>query len=310
MRTMEKSEDLVMELCEGNKGLKQKLADSIALLKKTEHMALELDPRGFHLAFSGGKDSVALYQVAKMAGVKFFAEMEVTTIDPPELMRFIRDKYPDVKMNRPELNFYNLIKKKKCLPLRKQRYCCHVLKEQAGAGTVTLIGIRRAESRNRSKRNEVEISNYKFTGSLDQFNRSQEVSFQCISGKDKLLISPIIEWSDNDVWEFIKGNGFDYCNLYDEGSKRIGCVFCPMASIREKRRDEIKYPKMVKKIKESIQYLIDEYDYFQNQNISTNTITADQIFDWWITNKSSKEYFGKLNQQEMEFDDDTNTNKE
>lgn len=81
-----------------------------------------MSPDGYHLAFSGGKDSVALYHLAKMAGVKFKAHMQITTIDPPELMRFVRSQYPDVVLHRPEINIYKLIEKKKMLPIRTKRY--------------------------------------------------------------------------------------------------------------------------------------------------------------------------------------------
>ena len=101
-----------------------KIEASIALLKKAEPLALKMDERGFHLAFSGGKDSQVLYELAKMAGVKFHAEMQVTTLDPPELMKFVRKNYPEVKMNLPEMNFYKLIRKKGMLPLQQARYCC------------------------------------------------------------------------------------------------------------------------------------------------------------------------------------------
>jgi phosphoadenosine phosphosulfate reductase len=49
--------------------LQSKIAYSIALLRKCEQMALDYDPEnGFYLAFSGGKDSQALYHLAVMAG--------------------------------------------------------------------------------------------------------------------------------------------------------------------------------------------------------------------------------------------------
>ena len=135
-----------------------KIEASIAMLKKAESLALSMDERGFHLAFSGGKDSQVLYHLAKMAGVKFHAEMQITTLDPPELMRFVRAQYPDVKKNLPKMNFYNLIKKNGMLPMPKMRYCCRILKESAGDGSVRLLGIRAAESVRRAKRNEVEIN--------------------------------------------------------------------------------------------------------------------------------------------------------
>lgn len=70
---------------------RRKLQQSIELLQKAEKMALQLDPEnGFYLAFSGGKDSQALYHVAQMAGVKFKAHMSLTTVDPPEVIRFFK----------------------------------------------------------------------------------------------------------------------------------------------------------------------------------------------------------------------------
>ena len=109
--------------------LHRKMVDSICLIQKAEKLALEYSNDGFHLAFSGGKDSQVLYHLAVMAGVKFKAHMQITTIDPPKLLKFIRKNYPNVAFHRPEINFYQLIKKKKMLPLMNVRYCCQYLKE-------------------------------------------------------------------------------------------------------------------------------------------------------------------------------------
>jgi phosphoadenosine phosphosulfate reductase len=275
-----------------NPQLKHKVEYAINILKKTEKLALEMHPKGFHLAFSGGKDSLVLYHIAKMAGVKFHTHMQITTLDPPELLKFIRKSYKDVEFHRPEINFYELIKKKKMLPLRQARYCCTYLKEQAGAGTVTLTGIRASESVNRAKRNEVEISGRKYSNSLDQFNVDKERVINCVSGKDKILVAPIFQFTDNDVWGFIRGLNIEYCKLYDEGYRRIGCIFCPMASKKTKYRDRKRYPKVEAKIKESIQYLIDNIDYGGKYNAN-----ADEIFDWWCSDQPMAKYFAMLRYQ-------------
>ena len=115
-----------------NKNLQLKVNKAIATIQKAESIALKYQDYGFHLAFSGGKDSQVIYELCKMAGVKFRPVMQVTTLDPPELMRFIRKNYPDVIMERPEINFYNLIIRKMALPTRHMRFCCAYLKEQAG----------------------------------------------------------------------------------------------------------------------------------------------------------------------------------
>ena len=278
--------------------LEHKIAYSIALLRRAETLALRMSPDGYHLAFSGGKDSVALYHLAKMAGVKFKAHMQITTIDPPELMRFVRSQYPDVVLHRPEINIYKLIEKKKMLPIRTKRYCCAYLKEQTGGGTVTLLGIRAAESPRRAARNEVQIGNHRFSGSFDQFNRNKERDFACVGGKDKIMLSPIYRWQDSDVWNFIRGNNLPYCRLYDEGYQRIGCIFCPMSSVKNKARDRRRYPGVERAIKRSIQYLIDTNGYMERFHATT-----DEIFDWWVSNLPADQYFSTLRlQQKIDFD--------
>ena len=112
------------------------------------------DGSGYYLAFSGGKDSVVLKALADMAGVKYDAHYRVTSVDPPELVRFVKT-FPDVSMEVPRdkdgkpITMWNLIPKKKMPPTRLARYCCASLKETGGEGRITLTGVRWAESRNR-----------------------------------------------------------------------------------------------------------------------------------------------------------------
>ena len=89
-------------------GFDSRLQHSIDLLRKSEKLAFRYSAEGFYLAFSGGKDSQALYHVAKLAGVRFEAHYALTTLDPPEVVRFIRSHYPDVINDRPKLTFAQL----------------------------------------------------------------------------------------------------------------------------------------------------------------------------------------------------------
>lgn len=273
-----------------------KVKIAIQTIQKAESLALKYQDYGFHLAFSGGKDSQVIYELCKMAKVKFKPVMQVTTLDPPELMRFVRMNYPDVILERPKINFYNLIVKKKSLPTKMIRYCCQYLKEQAGENTVTILGIRKAESRARSKRNELEVSNHKYSNSLDQFNIDNENQILCLNGKDKILLSPIINWTNSDVWGFIRNRNLKYCELYDRGYHRIGCMFCPMACVRIKRLDRKNYPGVEKLIKKSIQKLCDENNY--GNNLDCN---VDEIFNWWISNDSMKVFNAKKLQYKIEY---------
>lgn len=108
-------------------------------------------PEGYYLAFSGGKDSVVIKALADMAGVKYDAHYNATTVDPPELVRFIKEKYPDVTIEKPEIPMFKLIAKKRTPPTRLFRYCCAYYKENASIGRVTITGARWAESDARRK---------------------------------------------------------------------------------------------------------------------------------------------------------------
>lgn len=99
-------------------------------------------PEGYYLAFSGGKDSVVIKALADMAGVKYDAHYNATTVDPPELVRFIKCQHPDVKIEKPEIPMIKLIVKKRMPPTRTLRYCCAYYKENASKGRVTITGAR------------------------------------------------------------------------------------------------------------------------------------------------------------------------
>lgn len=187
-------------LSRASKPLARKIEYSIDLIRKSEKMALRLDPvNGFYNTFSGGKDSQVLYYLVKLAGVKAKTHMNLTSIDPPEVIRFVRTQYPDVEMIKPRMSIYDMAKKKHILPTMRFRWCCAEFKETSGVGKVTLIGIRKQESARRSKRNEVELGNHKFSGNFDQWSEHEEKMVTCVGGKDKILVSPIIYWTERDV---------------------------------------------------------------------------------------------------------------
>ena len=267
---------------------KIKLEYSINLLRKSEALALRYDPQnGFALAFSGGKDSQALYHVAKMAGVKFHAFFFPTSVDPPAVIRFIRKNYPDVEFMKLKTNIFEMAKKKRILPTMTHRWCCAEFKEVYGAGKVTLIGIRREESSRRAKRNEVEVSSRKFSENFDQFSEHEEEMVTCVSGKDKILVSPILNWTEDDVWDFLNSEGISHCELYDKGYKRIGCIMCPMSTQKQKIREMRDFPHVLRKWCQTIEWL-DENVWKYNEKIK-NITTRDRIH-WWISGLNLEEF--------------------
>ena len=262
------------------------------------------DGSGYYLAFSGGKDSVVLKTLADMAGVKYDAHYRLTSVDPPELVQFVKT-FPDVAIDIPRykdgtpITMWNLIPKKRIPPTRVQRYCCGELKEVGGEGRMNLTGVRWAESRNR-KENQGRVTIYnKKTDETDFFVRSprggvvlkeeariylnndndesREVVDFCIKQR-KTVVNPIIDWTDDDVWEFIEEYDVRYCSLYDEGFKRLGCIGCPLAGGKQQKREFERYPKYK-------QAYIAAFDRMLNERAEKSYgewKTGQDVFNWWV----------------------------
>ena len=96
---------------------------------------------------------------------------------------------------------------------------------------------------------EVEISARKFSGDLETLSeyrkslpaKKLEMQNGCISGKESILVSPILYWTERDVWGFLEAVGARHCSLYDKGHTRIGCICCPMQNKKKKMRDLEEY---------------------------------------------------------------------
>lgn len=217
---------------------------------------------GYYVAFSGGKDSCVVLDLIKRADVKYDAHYNITTVEPPELLKFIRGYHPEVIIEKPEIPMYKLIEKKGILPTRLARYCCAVYKERGGIGRTVVTGIRKAESNNRSKRSMVE---------------------PCNKHRNKQILHPIIEWSTEDVWEYIKNYNVPYCELYDKGWKRIGCIGCPFASTQQRKRDLAQYPHIKKMWLYGCQKVIDKRK-ATGKKATFNC--AEDMYEWWLSDKS------------------------
>ena len=236
-------------------GVMDKVADSIKLLQDVE------PEEGYYLAFSGGKDSICIKEVCDMAGVKYDAHYNNTTIDPPELVRFIRRHHPDVKFEHPEVPFLKKMATKG-FPQRQRRWCCEVYKERGGTGRKVVTGIRAAESAKRAGRKMVEA---------------------CFKDTTKTYINPLLGWTDDDVWEFIKEREMPYCKLYDEGYKRLGCMFCPMNTKR--MMDVESYPRYTRLFIKAFETL-----YATGRLSMINRWdSGEDMFWWWIDDKRPQE---------------------
>ena len=228
-------------------GVRDKVAIAIARLKEFE------PPEGYYLAYSGGKDSDVILELAKMSGVKFDAHHSLTTIDPPELVYHVR-AHPEVAIDRPAKPFLIRLVEKG-FPQRHRRWCCQEYKENGGHGRFVITGIRAAESSNRKNRAMIET---------------------CYKDKSKQYLHPIIDWSGADVWSFMRGYHVPYCSLYDEGWKRIGCLFCPMAS-KARLLHATRYPRYELAFIRAFEKL-----HARGKESSKRWSSGEEMFRWWM----------------------------
>jgi phosphoadenosine phosphosulfate reductase len=211
---------------------------------------------GYYLAFSGGKDSIVIYDLATRSGVKFDAHFTFTTVDPPEVIQFIKVNYPTVTWERPKASMFKLIVKNGCPPTRWMRYCCRQIKEIHGKNRVVMTGLRKAESTNR---------------------RNRKLYEQSLLNKKTHYLNPIVEWSDTDVWGYIRSYSLPYPSLYDEGFTRVGCVMCPLQPIKGRKMQAERYPKFYKAYLRAFDRMLkSKPGYYRKWK------TAEEVMEWWI----------------------------
>lgn len=218
---------------------------------------------GYALAFSGGKDSIVIYDLAKKAKVKMKPYYANTTIDPPEIRSFINKYYPEIEKMNPKKSMFTTIVKHGTPPTRMMRYCCDELKEIHGWGKTVILGVRSCESVARANR---------------------DMYYESSKHKGTFFCCPIYYWSDSDVWEYIKLNNIPYCELYDQGFKRIGCIMCPLNSdgmIREAKR----YPKIYKQYLRTFDKMLKKR---KKPFRPARTQTAEGVMQWWLNLSDEK----------------------
>ena len=163
---------------------------------------------------------------------------------------------------------------KKFLPTRINRFCCSELKEYAGRGEFVVQGIRSEESQKRTKREIFEVD-----------DRPDMLG--------KMYLNPILPWLEWEIWEYIAKRKLKYPAMYDEGYRRIGCIGCPMVTGKQRNKEFLRYPKYRGMFLKAIRKARMDH----SKAIYYNFKDELDAFNWWLSDKSIKEWISDRDDQ-------------
>lgn len=242
---------------------------------------------------SGGKDSDVCLALAQAAGINFEVQHNHTSADAPETVYHVRDtfrkleergiqctvNYPTYKGGRATM--WNLIPRKLMPPTRVVRYCCAVLKEGSGKGRMITTGVRWAESAARKKNRGIYEAGRDLILSND--NDDKRKLFENCAIKAKRICNPIIDWTDEDVWDYIRSEHVKTNPLYQCGFSRVGCIGCPLAGKKTRSFEFARYPKHQQMYIRAFERMLEERERRGKMDGTWKIgTTGMDVFHWWM----------------------------
>jgi len=215
-----------------------------------------------NVCYSGGKDSDVILRLTQLANVPYKVTHNLTTLDSPETIKHImkvkKQCEQDLmciyfKIIRPKKTFSELILEKRLPPLRTTRYCCQYLKENNNGdyGDILIFGVRSEESVKRKDRKLWLMQ--KGHRNLNSCEFEMLYTEQFYNKNQKIAQNSIVNWTLEDVRQFVKEQNIELNPTYDKGlERRVGCLFCTMATQRNNVDDIINYPAQWKRIKQNL----------------------------------------------------------
>lgn len=270
---------------------------AIARLRQASDMSLLLYEQPLVITISGGKDSSVILDLAGKAGIPYEVQHSHTTADAPETVRFVRSEFarlesagikcicslPVYKGERTSM--WSLIPQTRIAPTRITRYCCAVLKEQHCVDRYIVTGVRWAESaRRKASRAPHEIQHRdkaKTVLMLSMDSDEDRRTFEACQFKGKRICNPIVDWSDDDVWDYLQAEHVHVNPLYAEGRRRVGCIGCPMAG-KHRYEEFARWPKYKTMYLHAFDRMLKAREAAGMSNQGVWGGTVEGVWHWWM----------------------------
>ena len=268
---------------------------AIERLRAASEMSQQVYGLPLVITDSGGKDSSVCKELALRSGIPFEIMHNHTTADAPETVRFVRSeakRFEDMgikyTINMPvykgkRVSMWSLIPQKLMPPTRLVRYCCSVLKETGGSGRFIATGVRWEESVSRKNNRGI----YERLAAkkenriiLNNDNDDKRMLFENCRLKAKRVVNPIIDWKDDDVWQFLEDVKKPVNPLYAEGWCRVGCVGCPMAGTKGREAEFARWPKYKDLYIKAFDNMLAER--YRRNKMGENWPTGRDVYNWWM----------------------------
>ena len=267
---------------------------AIMRLQEASKMSLQIYEKPLIVTASGGKDSSVCVELARRAGIPFDVSHSHTTADAPETVYFVRSEFKRLEdggikctVEMPtyrgkHISMWQLIPIQGFPPNRFMRYCCSVLKETAHKESFIVTGVRWSESEKRKNRAVYEIYSRKRDDKifLNSDNDEKRQLFETCQLKAKRIVNPIIDWTDNDVWDFLNSEKIPVNPIYSEGWCRVGCVGCPLAGSKMRAKEFARWPKYKQMYIRAFERMLEVRK--QRGITAYGWKTGEEVYHWWI----------------------------
>lgn len=270
---------------------------AIARLQDAARLSLHRYGKPLLITYSGGKDSQVLVALAERSGIDFEVVNSHTTADAPETVYFIREQFMQMEgrginctIEKPRYkgkptSMWSLIPQKMMPPTRLVRYCCAVLKENTGRDRFIATGVRWAESsRRKNSRGVMELMHKDPAKRIILMGDNDEKRqlFETCNLKSKMTVNPIVDWSDDDVWDYIHSENLPINPLYCEGHKRVGCIGCPIAG-GGRQHEFMRWPKYEELYVAAFERMLEAR---RAKGKPCDWQTGRDVFRWWMEDKN------------------------